>query len=147
MSNSPWIEYSEWVAYWDRQVEANPNPTTFRARWQARLRHPSWTQKREDFLWYTGHRCERCDTLQKPDDLQLHHLHYNTLWYENNRDLELLCPACHRLADKEREADTGTMNSVYERAILYMERANRYSGEVDWPVTFQQALDKVTDTL
>jgi hypothetical protein len=146
MSLPAWIEYAETVAYWDDLVETNPNPETYRARWQARLRHPSWAEKREAFLWYTGNRCEGCNTLQKPDDLQLHHWHYNTLWYENNEDLELLCPTCHRRADKEREANTSTIPmTAPERAIAYMEAANRFSGQTDWPVTYQQALDAVTD--
>ena len=79
---SAWIEYAETVEAWDDFVETNPNPDAYRARWQARLRHPSWTEKREAFL----------------------------------------------------------------RAIAYMESANRYSGQTDWPVTYRQALDAVADS-
>lgn len=139
-----WIEYAAQVKYWDELVNENPNPEAYRARWQARLRHPSWAEKREAFLWYTRNHCERCHTLQKPEDLQLHHLHYDTLWYENNGDLELLCPRCHYKADRERESHSTVAMSVHERAFLYMEKANWWSGQKDWPVTFRQALDAVT---
>jgi hypothetical protein len=138
-----WVEYAELVDYWDGVVEANPNPESYKLRWQARLRHPSWQEKREAFFFYTNYRCERCNSLEKADDLELHHLHYDTLWYEKNCDLELLCPACHRSADKERRSYINSM-SVSERAFAYMEFANRFSGQPDWPVTYQQALEAVT---
>lgn len=140
---APWIEYAEMVATWDAHVEANPNPDAYRARWQARLRHPSWAEKREAFLWYTGGMCENCVSVCRTEELQLHHLHYNTLWYENNCDLKLLCLPCHHKADEARVMNSTIPISAAERAIAYMESANRYSGQSDWPVTYQQALDAV----
>jgi hypothetical protein len=139
-----WVEYAEEVAYWDALVDANPSPDTFSARWQARIRHPSWAEKRDIFLWYTRNHCERCGSHERPEDLELHHRHYDTLWYENNGDLELLCHGCHREADRERRANKTGM-SHHERAVKYMRHANRYSGQSDWPVTFAAAMAKVLD--
>jgi hypothetical protein len=36
-------------------------------------------------------------------ELQVHHRHYKTLGREQPEDVEVLCPACHRVADAERE--------------------------------------------
>lgn len=144
-----WEEYADLVDYYDGIVEAKPCSETFATRWQARIRHASWEQKRQDFLWYTDGRCERCDTRQRPQDLQLHHLHYDTLWYENNSDLELLCPKCHREADRERADEQAAQQesiwSIEERARHYMEIANRWSGQPDWPVSYKEALEAVSE--
>ncbi len=144
-----WTEYAELVAYYDELVEEDPSSDTYTERWQARIRHPSWEQKRQDFLWYTDAHCERCETRQQPKDLQLHHLHYDTLWYENNSDLELLCPSCHREADRERADEQAHRFkhklSVEQRALNYMAIANKWSGQADWPVTYMEALERVTE--
>lgn len=58
--------------------------------------------------------CERC--LLITEHLELHHKHYRTLGNERDEDIEVLCNACHKQADLEREI------SVYDA---------RYSAQVD----------------
>lgn len=49
-----------------------------------------------------GFRCERC---KRKSQLEVHHLHYNTLWHEKLTDLEVLCGRCHNEHhDREIEA-------------------------------------------
>jgi len=144
---APHEEYEEIIRYWDGLVEADPCRETYTQRWRARLKHPSWEDRRQSFLWYTHARCEDCGIQPDPKDLQLHHLHYDTLWYENNNDLQLLCPGCHRIADEARAEEAlakTTSLSLEERAHAYMETANRWSGQRDWPISFRQALDIVS---
>jgi hypothetical protein len=78
--------------------------------------------------------------------LQIHHLHYSTLWYESYQDLQVLCPSCHYEADEERaeeQARSHTHLSFEERVRRYMEIANRESGQSDWPVSYRQARDRI----
>lgn len=143
-----WLEYAAEVESWDEYVAENPCPETYLERWQARLRHPSWTEKREWMLWLCSGKCERCGTRPHSSELQLHHIHYDSLWYESHQDLQLLCPPCHRKADLERaeeQASRHTDMPLHERALRYMEIANRGSGQTDWPVSYQQALDRLEE--
>ncbi len=144
-----WLEYAELVRAHDAEVEEKPGRDSYIERWRARTRHESWQARRQAFLWYTNETCERCGSRQRSADLQLHHLHYDTLWYENNSDLELLCPSCHRIADEERAeeqaASRGRDISLEQRALNYMEIANRWSGQDGWPVSYTQALERVTE--
>lgn len=146
----PWQEYADLVQHWDDYVGLNPCPGTYLERWQARIKHPSWQQKREFFLWACHGRCERCGTNPHTKELQLHHLHYETLWYESHQDLQLLCPPCHYKADEERAEQQARSNQsmdISARARRYMEIANRNSGQADWPVSYRQALLKVQHLL
>lgn len=152
-STESWVEYAEIVAGWDEVVAAAKGANkdavaaAFRERWAARLRHPSWEAKRQDFLWYTNSHCEHCGHSFPSAELQLHHLNYDTLWYENNSDLELLCRGCHRVADEERARNEMRQKRLTwdreTRARRYMELANRWSGQEDWPVTYDAALDHI----
>ena len=143
-----WLEYQETVFSWDDYVGTNPTPETYTERWQARIRHPSWKEKREALLWLCKNKCERCGTQPNPSELQVHHIHYDTLWYESFQDLELLCPPCHRKADRERaeeQADKHQDMTLHERALRYMEIANRGSGQTNWPVSYEQAFSRLTE--
>lgn len=142
----PWLEYANTVQRWDDHVAANPCAETYLERWQARINHPSWQQKREFLIWACHGRCERCGINPNTRELQLHHLHYDTLWYESHKDLQLLCPPCHYKADEERAEEQALRNthlSIPARAHRYMEIANRWSGQPDWPVSYKEALRKV----
>jgi hypothetical protein len=41
-----------------------------------------------------GKRCVQCAARQR---LQVHHLHYRTLWHESQVDLRVLCDTCHQI--------------------------------------------------
>lgn len=48
--------------------------------------------------------CERCGEFHPAKYLVLHHRTYERMGAEHDEDLELLCRACHVVADQEREA-------------------------------------------
>ena len=60
-----------------------------------------WQNLRHRLFVVAGHRCQRCRE-HKP--LEAHHLHYDTLGFEELRDLQALCRDCHGVADRQREA-------------------------------------------
>lgn len=37
--------------------------------------------------------CEKCES---PFRIQVHHIHYRSLWHERLSDLQLICKRCHR---------------------------------------------------
>jgi len=58
------------------------------------LKSKWWRLKRQQKLQSVGFKCEKCGSV---DWLQVHHLHYKTLYRENNTDLQVLCGNCHQL--------------------------------------------------
>lgn len=40
-------------------------------------------------------RCERCGKWRKASEINVHHKHYESLWQEDGKDLEVLCRWCH----------------------------------------------------
>jgi hypothetical protein len=58
-----------------------------------------WRKIRAFALNRAKYRCERCYRRYK---LQVHHKTYDRLYNERLDDLEVLCPTCHKKADKER---------------------------------------------
>lgn len=57
------------------------------------LRSGWWQAKRKQKGNSVGWKCERCGA--GGCEIQIHHLHYRTLWREKNRDLQALCAGCH----------------------------------------------------
>ncbi len=53
-----------------------------------------WQNKRKEKLKSVNYRCNRCGSQA---ELQVHHLHYRSLWKEKNNDLEVLCKTCHQV--------------------------------------------------
>lgn len=51
-----------------------------------------WYFKRNQKLDSVNRRCARCRSRK---NLEVHHLHYRTLWHERHTDLEVLCRTCH----------------------------------------------------
>jgi hypothetical protein len=72
-----------------------------------------------------GCRCQRCGGGF--GQLEAHHLHYNTLGFEELDDLQALCRNCHQIADREREAETRYENGLH----TYMTK--KYGDEDCWP--------------
>ena len=60
----------------------------------------AWKLRRQRMFAEAGG-CERCFLMT--EQLELHHKHYDTLGHEQDEDLEVLCKACHKQADAERE--------------------------------------------
>jgi HNH endonuclease len=61
-----------------------------------------WKRFKRELIKQRGYRCERCGQVSAP--LELHHLHYHSLGSEQPKDVELLCPKCHKGADEARAA-------------------------------------------
>ena len=45
---------------------------------------------------FGGYRCERCGFHGTDKQMELHHLHYDTLGREQTGDVQVLCARCHR---------------------------------------------------
>lgn len=58
--------------------------------WYLTTKH--WQKFRKRALEYYGYRCGLCGTDQ---GLQVHHLHYKTLFRESFKDVKVLCGCCH----------------------------------------------------
>tara|TARA_R110000822_G_scaffold98088_1_gene222050 strand:+ start:254 stop:619 length:366 start_codon:yes stop_codon:yes gene_type:complete len=82
------------------------------------IKSDKWKLRRKIMIQNTGGGCEKCFLITTK--LEIHHKHYNTLGNESDQDLEVLCEACHRTADRLRE---------------YNVREKRYSSQVDgWAI-------------
>ncbi len=60
-----------------------------------------WAGKREQALERTSHTCELCGFVASehgytPIILNVHHLTYDRLGYEEPKDLQVLCRPCHK---------------------------------------------------
>lgn len=58
-----------------------------------------WQKRRFAKLEEAEHCCQYCG---EPDFLSVHHLNYDHLGYEDSKDLVVLCPSCHWVADELR---------------------------------------------
>lgn len=64
----------------------------FREIHSAHIRSEKWKAIRERLFKKRGRKCEQCGS---PDQIEVHHKHYNNLGRERLRDLEILCRPCH----------------------------------------------------
>ena len=54
-----------------------------------------WKNTRKEALKRASYKCQRCSNNKK---LHVHHYNYDNLWHETNKDLIVLCEACHAKA-------------------------------------------------
>ena len=73
------------------------------AKYKAYLMTDMWKVRRELALWRSGHKCTKCGAKK---ELEVHHKSYDRLGKERPEDLEVLCSACHAIADSRRRVDT-----------------------------------------
>ena len=59
------------------------------------LQTEEWFNKRNKVLKFSDYKCNRCASLE---NIQVHHLNYNTIGSESMGDLEVLCNNCHKKA-------------------------------------------------
>jgi len=59
----------------------------------------TWRRKRQRKFKQVGRKCELCGAVRQ---LEVHHLHYDSLGKEKLADLQVLCTECHPIADEER---------------------------------------------
>jgi 5-methylcytosine-specific restriction endonuclease McrA len=72
--------------------------------YQTYLRSPEWKKKRERAFKLLGRKCQQCG---KTKSLQVHHLHYDTLYEESAEDVEIACTDCHPVEDIRRADKKG----------------------------------------
>ena len=81
---------------------------------------PEWRKKRERALELLGRKCNKCGC---ENNLQVHHLNYDNLYYESTCDVEILCTSCHKPADfyrkLEKSYDTWLRNKYGDYANDY----------------------------
>jgi 5-methylcytosine-specific restriction endonuclease McrA len=98
----------------------------------ARINSPEWQVLKARLIRERGRRCERCGFARRR--LDLHHRQSDRLGREEDYDLQLLCRECHKIADRQRVADTAYNNGLetYTRK-KYGEYADpsRYEAEFD----------------
>ncbi len=75
-----------------------------------------WYRKRERWLKMADYECEWCSKMQTA--LHVHHLNYDNFYNESDSDVIVLCPACHKHADKIRKLIRGRENEPAIQAIL-----------------------------
>ncbi len=68
------------------------------------LKSEKWFLKREALFVDRGKKCERCGSKE---NIQVHHIHYRNIYFENLEDLMVVCKSCHRkihgIVDKEKK--------------------------------------------
>ena len=84
------------------------------------INSPDWRKKREKALELLGRKCNQCGC---ENNLEVHHLNYDNLYYESTFDVEILCTSCHKPADFHRKVqqsyDTWLRNKYGDNADSY----------------------------
>ncbi len=84
------------------------------------LRSDGWRARRSAYFKAHGYRCEACGIRKK---ITVHHLHYDTLGHESDKDIVTLCWRCHRNC---HEADnSGRFASLIEATLFIVDRGKR----------------------
>lgn len=73
----------------------------WKQRYAEHLRSAYWANLKQKVIKRRGSKCERCQAADLP--LDLHHEHYKTFGRERQKDVVLLCRACHIVKDIERK--------------------------------------------
>lgn len=117
----------------------NPVPEdcepTFEERYQAYLRSAAWRKRRGYALARAGNRCEGCGVSSLERRLEVHHITYDRLGFEDLRDLRVLCPECHERADEKRDEATCRRAARRAREANYAARLDGWATKVygdDW---------------
>ena len=87
-------------------------PEQFKQRYYDYINSDAWTKIRK--LYYNSSiakKCYICDVPYSEENLDLHHLHYNTFMHERIQDLVYLCRKCHELVH-ETHRDLSKLHKV-----------------------------------
>lgn len=76
------------------------------------LRSPWWLERRNRSLRLAEYRCQQCNAKR---DLQVHHLTYERLGFEEDSDLEVLCRGCHEGEHLDKPQTVGV--GIYLRIL------------------------------
>lgn len=78
------------------------------------LKSPQWRKKRRKALELHGSKCGVCGSTER---LEVHHLHYRTLFRESPKDdLRVLCHDCHANVHEEAGAVDG-LSAAFRRLV------------------------------
>jgi hypothetical protein len=94
-----------------------------------------WQNLRHRKFEAVGWKCERCGS-DGNGSLDAHHLHYDTVGFEELHDLQALCRKCHKHADQVREASTRYSNA----ADIYMRK--KYGDDYQWSESAEEEFDR-----
>lgn len=129
-------------------------PKHMREKYNAHISSARWKEIRERLVMSTYHNdserydlsrghfyCQKCWWNFHKNELEVHHLHYNTLGKETRKDLAVVCNPCHRKLDQIR-AEEGEAASIraYEDAA-FDGWASKVYGE-DWADYYDTLYDK-----
>lgn len=68
-------------------------------RYREYLRTSHWKMFRDRVVlrtYFNGrYKCESCLRLVSRNELDVHHLHYRSLWHEQPSDVKVICHECH----------------------------------------------------
>ena len=84
--------------------------------YHAYIRSSEWKALRKKVIEKAGFSCQKCGAFFfGGNGLDVHHLHYRTLFNERPGDLQALCRECHEKADDERKEDVE--REVYDKRL------------------------------
>ena len=106
----------------------------------------AWKLRRHRMIKEAGG-CEHCYLIT--DKLELHHKHYDTLGFELDDDIEVLCGKCHTRADKLRVINVA--RNRYQSQVegwgnkVYGDGWQQWKSEDDVAEEFEEWLEKKGD--
>lgn len=103
----------QWKTFCDRQY-GPPKPNRFKGSYYEYLESEQWQIVRNAAFATHGQKCQIC---HRTDRLQVHHLHYRTVFREQPCDLEVLCAGCHM---NRHEGDRGFIMDPLTREFVNM---------------------------
>ena len=108
-----------------KRIVSNPylGPKTPSIGYRKYLNSKEWQAKRLFAIKAAKYKCQRCGATDK---LEVHHKDYECLYHERLKDVEVLCPKCHPVADSEREEETAYTTYAYKK---YGDDWWKYDGE------------------
>lgn len=96
------------------------------------LQSQHWTETRMLKLAAADYRCEEC--YFERCQLEIHHLHYRSLWREEMRDLRCCCRRCHRRLHEEAEIERHNISWAQVAARL-ADANRRWERQADTSIT------------
>lgn len=118
-------------------------PKDMREKYAAYIASPKWKRIREKAILSTyrdipvhdpewGHfHCEYCQWNYKKDELEVHHLTYDSLGNEKRSHLAVVCSKCHRILDELRARKGEQKSSEAFEEARFNGWAEKVYGE-DW---------------
>ena len=91
---------------------------TFREIYAEYINSARWKRTKEEKIKRSNYQCERCGISKWSVKLEVHHKTYERFKHERFEDLEVLCPECHALADKERKNEVDNKNEVDKSKLI-----------------------------